>query len=43
MDAIRTGQHADGRPIEGWTPDWAHPSAWAPFVTITSVTREAGE
>lgn len=43
MDAIRTGRHVDGRPIKGWTPDWAHPSAWAPFVTITSVAREPGK
>ena len=36
MAAIRTGKHADGTPVEGWTPDWSHPSAWAPFVAITS-------
>lgn len=36
MAAIRTGEHADGTPVDGWTPDWSHPSAWAPFVAITS-------
>ncbi|NQX94250.1 MAG: CHAT domain-containing protein [Erythrobacter sp.] len=39
MRAIRTGAYEDGRTIEGWDPSWAHPSAWAPFVAITSVQR----
>ena len=40
MIAIRSGQMEDGTNVEGWTPDWSHPSAWAPFVTITSLDRE---
>ena len=38
MRAIRTGAYEDGALVKGWNPDWAHPSAWAPFVAI--VTRE---
>ena len=33
--AVRTGMRADGSKIPGWTPDWAHPSAWAPFSLIS--------
>ncbi len=40
MRAIRKGRHEDGRVIEGWTPAWSHPSAWAPFVAIVSRERE---
>jgi len=35
MKAIRTGRRADGSKIPNWNPDWSHPSAWAPFVTVT--------
>jgi CHAT domain-containing protein len=41
MRAIRSGAYEDGTLVKGWTPDWAHPSAWAPFVAI--VTREQQE
>ena len=40
MAAIRRGADEDGTPITGWTPDWSHPSAWAPFVAITSLERK---
>ena len=40
MIAIRSGKLDDGADVEGWTPDWSHPSAWAPFVTITSLDRD---
>jgi CHAT domain-containing protein len=35
MHAIRTGKMPDGSAIPQWTPDWAHPAAWAPFVIIS--------
>lgn len=35
MRAVRTGVLADGTPLPGWTPAWAHPSAWAPFVVVS--------
>lgn len=41
MWAIRTGKYEDGREIDGWDPDWSHPSAWAPFVAI--IARERNE
>jgi CHAT domain-containing protein len=34
MAAVRTGRRADGAAVPGWTPLWAHPAAWAPFVLI---------
>jgi CHAT domain-containing protein len=40
MTSIRTGRREDGSLIEEWTPDWSHPSAWAPFVTITTLERK---
>ncbi|WP_066959420.1 CHAT domain-containing tetratricopeptide repeat protein [Rhizorhabdus dicambivorans] len=36
MAVVRTGRRADGSPIEGWSPAWAHPAAWAPFTVIGS-------
>jgi CHAT domain-containing protein/tetratricopeptide (TPR) repeat protein len=36
MQAVRSGKRIDGRPIEGWSPAWAHPAAWAPFTVIGS-------
>jgi CHAT domain-containing protein/Tfp pilus assembly protein PilF len=35
MRAVRTGTLADGSRLPGWTPAWAHPSAWAPFVVVS--------
>lgn len=37
MRAIRTGKRADGSAVPGWSLDWAHPSAWAPFSLISDV------
>ena len=34
--AVRTGQRADGSRLAGWSPEWAHPAYWAPFVLISS-------
>ena len=36
MRAIRTGKRADGTAVEGWTPSWSHPAAWAPFALIAT-------
>ena len=36
MRAIRTGKRDDGSAVEGWTSDWAHPAAWAPFTLIAT-------
>ena len=36
MRVIRTGQRPDGSPLPGWSPDWAHPAHWAPFVLISA-------
>jgi CHAT domain-containing protein/tetratricopeptide (TPR) repeat protein len=38
MREVRTGRRADGAPLPGWKPEWAHPAYWAPFVLI-----DAGE
>lgn len=35
MKAVRSGVRPDGSPVPGWTPDWAHPAAWAPFVVLS--------
>jgi CHAT domain-containing protein len=35
MQIVRTGQHADGKPVEGWQADWAHPGIWAAFTNIS--------
>lgn len=34
IKAIRTGRRSDGSIVINWSPDWAHPSAWAPFSLI---------
>ncbi|MBN8843207.1 MAG: CHAT domain-containing protein [Sphingomonadales bacterium] len=39
MEAIRTGRHGDGSPVEGWKPHWAHPASWAPFTLVTNRDR----
>jgi CHAT domain-containing protein len=39
MAAIRTGKRADGSAVAGWTADWAHPAAWAPFSIISTEDR----
>jgi CHAT domain-containing protein len=36
MHAVRTGKHADGTPVTGWTAAWAHPGSWAPFTHIAN-------
>lgn len=36
MHAVRTGKRDDGSAVEGWTSDWAHPAAWAPFTLIAT-------
>ncbi len=36
MRAIRTGKREDGSAVEGWSSDWAHPAAWAPFTLIAT-------
>ncbi|MBW8815996.1 MAG: CHAT domain-containing protein [Caulobacterales bacterium] len=38
MREVRSGRRADGTPLPGWKPQWAHPAYWAPFVLI-----DAGE
>ncbi len=35
MRAVRTGVRDDGSPVPGWTPHWAHPADWAPFVVVS--------
>jgi CHAT domain-containing protein len=35
MHAVRTGKLGDGSALPGWSPGWAHPSAWAPFVVVS--------
>jgi CHAT domain-containing protein/tetratricopeptide (TPR) repeat protein len=39
MTAIRSGKRADGSAIEGWKPEWAHPTYWAPFSMISNTDR----
>ncbi|WP_372015745.1 CHAT domain-containing tetratricopeptide repeat protein [Pseudoxanthomonas sp. 10H] len=39
MRTVRSGQREDGTPLPGWKPQWAHPSAWAPFVLIAAGDR----
>ncbi len=39
MEAVRTGRHADGSPVEDWKPHWAHPASWAPFTLVTNRDR----
>ncbi|MBL8650975.1 MAG: CHAT domain-containing protein [Sphingopyxis sp.] len=39
MEAVRTGKHPDGSPVEGWQPHWAHPASWAPFTLVTNRDR----
>lgn len=39
MRAIRLGKRADGSAVPGWSPDWSHPSAWAPFTIIANRDR----
>ncbi|UKK83434.1 CHAT domain-containing protein [Sphingopyxis sp. BSN-002] len=39
MEAVRTGRHKDGSPVEGWQPHWAHPASWAPFTLVTNRDR----
>ncbi|WP_337185567.1 CHAT domain-containing tetratricopeptide repeat protein [Phenylobacterium sp.] len=36
MRAVRTGRSRDGRPLPGWSPIWAHPGSWAPFVLVSA-------
>lgn len=36
MRAVRTGKRDNGSAVEGWTSDWAHPAAWAPFTLIAT-------
>jgi CHAT domain-containing protein len=36
MHAVRTGKRSDGSAVAGWTADWAHPAAWAPFSHISN-------
>ena len=36
MRAVRTGRLPDGKPLPGWSPIWAHPGAWAPFVLVSA-------
>lgn len=36
MRAIRSGRREDGTMVEGWTSDWSHPAAWAPFTLIAT-------
>lgn len=35
MRAVRTGKLADGTAVPGWQRDWAHPTNWAAFTTIS--------
>ena len=39
MEAVRTGKRADGSPVDGWKPHWAHPASWAPFTLVTNRDR----
>jgi CHAT domain-containing protein/tetratricopeptide (TPR) repeat protein len=39
MAAIRSGKREDGSAIEGWKPEWSHPSYWAPFSIISNADR----
>lgn len=39
MRAVRTGQRADGTRMAGWNAQWAHPSAWGPFVLVSAADR----
>lgn len=39
MEAVRTGRRADGSPVDGWQPHWAHPASWAPFTLVTNRDR----
>jgi CHAT domain-containing protein len=39
MRAVRTGRRDDGTAIAGWTNDWLHPAAWAPFTLIAADDR----
>jgi CHAT domain-containing protein len=39
MRSVRTGKRSDGSAVPGWTPDWAHPMAWAPFVVVSDQDR----
>lgn len=36
MRVVRTGRRTDGSALPGWSPDWAHPAHWAPFVLISA-------
>lgn len=36
MRAVRTGRSPDGMPLPGWSPIWAHPGSWAPFVLVSA-------
>ena len=36
MRAVRTGKLPGGAALPGWSPQWAHPAAWAPFVLVTA-------
>jgi CHAT domain-containing protein len=36
MRAVRTGLLPDGKPLPGWSPIWAHPGSWAPFVLVSA-------
>ena len=36
MRAVRTGWLPDGKPLTGWSPIWAHPGSWAPFVLVSA-------
>jgi CHAT domain-containing protein len=39
MRAVRTGRRDDGTAVAGWTTDWLHPAAWAPFTLIAADDR----
>jgi CHAT domain-containing protein len=34
--AVRTGRLPGGGGLPGWTPIWAHPASWAPFVLVSA-------
>ena len=36
MRAVRTGVLPDGKPLPNWSPIWAHPGSWAPFVLVSA-------
>ena len=36
MRTVRSGKRPDGSALEGWSEEWAHPSAWAPFSAIAN-------